>query len=175
MMVHTFGPSIPEAEAGGSLSSRPAWSVLCVPGQPGIDRETSQKKKKVCHLCIWMLCLHAHREGNWFYMDGRKHHECPGNWTQDLWKSKQYFFTAEPSLQLPPNQFSKKFHVLTYLFKVCIYLHMCMSWDMYRGQRTAFESHFFPTVWGLGSQVIRFGHRCPYTLNCLTRPLVTIF
>ena len=29
-----------EAEAGGSLSSRPAWSIELVPGQPGLHRET---------------------------------------------------------------------------------------------------------------------------------------
>ena len=42
-----FNPSSWEAEAGGSLSSRPAWSTEQVPGQPGLHRETlSQKKKK---------------------------------------------------------------------------------------------------------------------------------
>jgi hypothetical protein len=46
-MVHAFNPSTWEAEAGGFLSSRPAWSTECVPGQPGLHRETlSQKKKK---------------------------------------------------------------------------------------------------------------------------------
>jgi hypothetical protein len=46
-VVHTFNPSTREAEAGGFLSSRPAWSTKWVPGQPGLHRETlSQKKKK---------------------------------------------------------------------------------------------------------------------------------
>ena len=37
----------PEAEAGGFLSSRSAWSTKWVPGQPGLHRETlSQKTKK---------------------------------------------------------------------------------------------------------------------------------
>jgi hypothetical protein len=36
-----------EVEAGGFLSSRPAWSTKWVPGQPGLHRETlSQKTKK---------------------------------------------------------------------------------------------------------------------------------
>jgi hypothetical protein len=40
-------PLIPALEAGGFLSSRPAWSTEWVPGQPGIHREIlSQKKKK---------------------------------------------------------------------------------------------------------------------------------
>ena len=45
--VHAFHPS-GEAEAGGSLSLRPAWSTELVPGQLGLlQRETlSQKEKK---------------------------------------------------------------------------------------------------------------------------------
>jgi hypothetical protein len=40
-------PSTREAEAGGFLSSRPAWSTEWVPGQPRLHRETlSQKTKK---------------------------------------------------------------------------------------------------------------------------------
>jgi hypothetical protein len=47
MVVHAFNPSTWEAEAGGFLSSRPAWSTEWVPGQPGLYRETlSQKQKK---------------------------------------------------------------------------------------------------------------------------------
>jgi hypothetical protein len=43
-------PLIPELgrqrEAGGSLSSRPAWSTKWVPGQPGLHRETLSRKTK---------------------------------------------------------------------------------------------------------------------------------
>ena len=47
VVAHTFNPSTREAEAGGSLSSRPAWSTELVPGQPRLHRETlSQKPKK---------------------------------------------------------------------------------------------------------------------------------
>jgi hypothetical protein len=54
VMVHAFNPSTREAEAGGSLSSKPAWSTKWVPGQPGLYRETlsqktKKKKKKVEH------------------------------------------------------------------------------------------------------------------------------
>ena len=49
-MAHTFNLSTWEAEAGGFLSSRLAWSTECVPGQPGLHRETlsqnTKKKKK---------------------------------------------------------------------------------------------------------------------------------
>jgi hypothetical protein len=40
MVAHAFNPSTREAEAGGFLSSRPAWSTEWVPGQPELHRET---------------------------------------------------------------------------------------------------------------------------------------
>jgi hypothetical protein len=47
VVAHVFNLSTWEAEAGGFLSSRPAWSTKWVPGQPGLHRETlSQKTKK---------------------------------------------------------------------------------------------------------------------------------
>jgi hypothetical protein len=51
VVAHAFNPSTREAEAGGFLSSRPAWSTKWVPGQPGLHRETlssppPQKKNK---------------------------------------------------------------------------------------------------------------------------------
>jgi hypothetical protein len=45
-VTHTFNPSTSETEAGGFLSSRPAWSTKCVPGQPGLHRETLSQKNK---------------------------------------------------------------------------------------------------------------------------------
>ena len=45
MVAHAFNPSTWEAEAGGFLSSRPAWSTEWVPGQPGLHRETLYGKK----------------------------------------------------------------------------------------------------------------------------------
>jgi hypothetical protein len=50
-VAHAFNSSTQEVEAGGFLSLRPAWSTKCVPGQPGLYRETlSRKKKKKLHL-----------------------------------------------------------------------------------------------------------------------------
>jgi hypothetical protein len=47
MVAYAFSPSTREAEAGGFLSSRPAWSTKWVPGQPGLNRETLSRKKKI--------------------------------------------------------------------------------------------------------------------------------
>ena len=58
VVAHTFNPSTLEAEAGGSLSLRPAWSTEWVPGQPGIHRRTlSQKQtnKQQNKKCIWSI------------------------------------------------------------------------------------------------------------------------
>jgi hypothetical protein len=46
VVAHDFNPSTWESEAGGFLSSRPAWSTKWVPGQPGLYRETLSQKNK---------------------------------------------------------------------------------------------------------------------------------
>jgi major histocompatibility complex class I len=46
VMVHAFNPSTWEAEAGGFLSSRPAWSTKSVSGQSGLYRETLSQKNQ---------------------------------------------------------------------------------------------------------------------------------
>jgi hypothetical protein len=46
VVAHAFNPSTWEAEAGGFLSSRPAWSTKWVPGQPGLHRQTLSRKTK---------------------------------------------------------------------------------------------------------------------------------
>ena len=46
-MVHTFNSSTWEAEAGGFLSLRPAWSTEWVPGQPGLQRNPVSKNQKI--------------------------------------------------------------------------------------------------------------------------------
>jgi hypothetical protein len=55
VVVHAFNPSTreAEAEAGGLLSSRPAWSTKWVPGrqsytEKSLSRKTKKKKKKNC-------------------------------------------------------------------------------------------------------------------------------
>jgi hypothetical protein len=44
MVAHAFNPSTREAEAGGFMSLRPAWSTKWVSGQPGLYRETLSQK-----------------------------------------------------------------------------------------------------------------------------------
>jgi hypothetical protein len=64
-VAHTFNSSTWEAEAGGSLSLRPAWSTEWIPGQPGLHRETlswnktKQNKTKITFLLFYYLtfCL----------------------------------------------------------------------------------------------------------------------
>ena len=50
VVAYAFNPSTQEAEAeaeaGRSLSSRPAWSTEQVPGQPGLHRKTLSWKTK---------------------------------------------------------------------------------------------------------------------------------
>jgi hypothetical protein len=46
VVAHTFNPSTWEVEAGGFLSSRPAWFTEWVPGHPGLHRETQYQKKQ---------------------------------------------------------------------------------------------------------------------------------
>jgi hypothetical protein len=46
VVVHAFNPSTWQAEAGGFLNSRPAWSTKLVPGEQEIYRETLSWKKK---------------------------------------------------------------------------------------------------------------------------------
>jgi hypothetical protein len=46
VVAHTFNPSTWEAEAGGFLSSRPAWSTEWAPGQQGYTQKPCLKKTK---------------------------------------------------------------------------------------------------------------------------------
>jgi hypothetical protein len=46
VVAHASNPSTREAEAGGFLSLRPAWSAKWVPGQLGLYRESLSRKTK---------------------------------------------------------------------------------------------------------------------------------
>jgi hypothetical protein len=46
VVVHAFNPSTLEAEAGGFLSSGPAWSTERVPGQGYTEKPCLEKPKK---------------------------------------------------------------------------------------------------------------------------------
>jgi hypothetical protein len=45
-VAYSFDRSTQEAEAGGSLRWRPAWSTKGVPGEPGLHQETLSQKNK---------------------------------------------------------------------------------------------------------------------------------
>jgi hypothetical protein len=70
MVAHAFNPSTREAEAGGFLSSRPAWSTKWVPGQElyreTLSRKTKKKKKKAlaAHVEALGLVLSTHTEAH---------------------------------------------------------------------------------------------------------------
>ena len=67
-MAHAFNGGTQEAEAGRSLSSRPAWSTERVPGQPGLHRETLSLKKKKNN-CLLFQYISGRYFLYWF-MDG---------------------------------------------------------------------------------------------------------
>ena len=46
MVAHAFNPSTLEAEAGGSLSSRPAWSTELVQDSQGYTEKSCLQRKK---------------------------------------------------------------------------------------------------------------------------------
>jgi hypothetical protein len=46
VVAHAFNPSTCEAEAGGFLSLRPAWSTKWVLGQPELHKETKPNQTK---------------------------------------------------------------------------------------------------------------------------------
>ena len=112
---YAFNPSTWEAEAGGFLGSRPAWSTKWVPGQPGLYKETLSWKKNTvlfaiqlkrlgfCHIHFIYLFIYLFHVYEYtaavFRHTGRRyqitlqmvvsHHVGAGNWTQDLWESSQ--------------------------------------------------------------------------------------
>jgi hypothetical protein len=57
VVAHAFNPSTWEAEAGGFLSSRPAWSTKWIPGQPRLYRETLSRKKQINKSYPWAYAL----------------------------------------------------------------------------------------------------------------------
>ena len=46
MVAHAFNPSTQEVEVGRSVSSKPAWSIERIPGEPGLHRETLSQTNK---------------------------------------------------------------------------------------------------------------------------------
>jgi hypothetical protein len=55
--AYTFNLNTWEAEAGKSLSSRPAWSTEWVPGQPATQRNLVLKKKERKKILSYWFCI----------------------------------------------------------------------------------------------------------------------
>ena len=72
LAVHALNPSTQEAEAGGSLSSRLAWFIEGVPGQPGLYREEGgrggKERKKLVYQCLYLTVLLHLFDLLYFYM-----------------------------------------------------------------------------------------------------------
>jgi hypothetical protein len=98
MVAHTFDPSPQEAEAGGFLSLRPAWSTKWVPGQSGLYKETLSRKTKQnkTKFCVQVLYLRVHlhpRKGCQIALQMLVSHQLVAvAWTQDLWKNRLMLF-----------------------------------------------------------------------------------
>jgi len=61
-VLHAFSPSTQEAEAGGSLSLRPAWPTERVSGQPRfLDRETLFHRNKIKWSSVLFLSQHSEK------------------------------------------------------------------------------------------------------------------
>jgi hypothetical protein len=60
VVAHAFNSSTWEAEAGGFLCSRPAWSTERVPGQPGLYRERNPVSKTHTHPHTTHTHTHTH-------------------------------------------------------------------------------------------------------------------
>ena len=65
MVANTFNPSTQEAEAGGSLSLRPAWSTEQVPGQPGLFQKKTKRGKSAKYMYFKTKKLRLQRQ---FYL-----------------------------------------------------------------------------------------------------------
>jgi hypothetical protein len=86
MVAHAFDPSTREAEAGGFLSSRPAWSTEWVPGlhRETLSRKTIslKKKKKAGSLSLQDSQLIQTSSLGWILSGLWNNFYCAGDWTR---------------------------------------------------------------------------------------------
>ena len=137
VVAHAFNPSTREAEAGGFLSSSPAWSTEWVPGQPGLHRETpswkTKKKKtyKYKDLFRWIGCYQSLKFKFSFVCDnqgntllwGMKSHP-----TSLLWGLQHRVCIGEANLSLLWSWAFILFCVLEQS-KLRYYCQHCNSWE----------------------------------------------
>ena len=107
VVAHAFKPSTWEAEAGGFLILRPAWSTEWAPGQPGqpgnpVTEKNFKKLKKKFHIqyspkiskIIIYLFIHLHLE------------YCPRALVPLLWISLPTPLSPFPLRELDPHPYS---------------------------------------------------------------------
>ena len=61
-IVHALNLNTEEAEAGGSLSLRPAWSTLWAPRLPELHKETTSQNKNKSRRPNYSKCIGMERE-----------------------------------------------------------------------------------------------------------------
>jgi hypothetical protein len=117
VVVHAFNSSTREAEAGGFLSSRPAWSTKWVPGQPGLFRETlSWEKNKTKHSSVAPLsivCTLKAFFGLWWKSLRRKHEALSGQ------QSPRSYWLLLFSC-FPLKQWTNSLGAMVYFSKECL-------------------------------------------------------
>ena len=95
VVAHTFSPSTREAEPGGFLSLRPAWSTKWVPGQPGLHRETLSWKA---------IHTHTHTQTQ------TQNAICPDTFFSSYLRKVPFMFQNLDILGLPMSHTRASFH-----------------------------------------------------------------
>jgi hypothetical protein len=116
VIAKAFNPNTREAEAGGFLSSRPAWSTEWVPGQPGLYRETlSQKKKKKRKISIYIKLVRNNvmtALTDCLPNEALKRTGCLPMWERMGWSSSIYCVKRGKKLTLLCSAFQKWQHLV---------------------------------------------------------------
>jgi hypothetical protein len=134
VVVCAFNPSTWEAEAGGFLSLRPAWSTKWVPGQPGLHREILSWKQETTtttnaalvmklrafgiggkHSCHWAACSQPCAYFFWWsYTDeqeGEGERDCSCRGFESPCKTAQHCqYSSSRGFLTPPSGLHRYLH-----------------------------------------------------------------
>jgi len=150
MVVHSFDPSTPEAEAGRFLRSRPTWSTEWVPGHPGLHRETLSQKtnqptnqQKLPNLSIVLFCFF---------------------WDKDL--SVSTFLVLGSKVHATMSGISYSFF---FFFKEDLFLYMLVHCCCLQAHQKRASDPIYRWLWattGLFGTELRTSERAVSALNC---------